>query len=262
MLAVMFVSMITTLAGQPQQFWNHPESAMRFDGLSIFSHINHKFEFFIAYGWKWYVVSCLVYFVGAFALVSVLPARVALIAIFTLIFGHFYVETSWLATRWHSGYVGTTIYACAVAIGLTLSIADPPRHLLTMRRLSWIAAGALAVDCFNTLLGQPHSYWLNPATVYEGNLISRFFLLHGWWAYCAYDGAYCGLILLLAAVLPRRSAMICTFTFLLAGYEGASNWFFYVWRMGIGAVLLYAVVLSTVLVTLAFAPSLKLRDKS
>src|SRR5450432_728844 len=88
MLGVMLFSMVATLAGQPPEFWTHPERAIRFDGLSIYDHTNHKFEFLLGHGWKSYVVACAVYFAAAFALVSVLPKKAALIAIFSFLFGH------------------------------------------------------------------------------------------------------------------------------------------------------------------------------
>lgn len=80
---VMLFSMIATLAGQPQEFWTFPERAIRFDGLSIYDHTNHKFEFFLGHGWEAYVLACAVYFAAAFTLVSVLPRRPALIAMFS-----------------------------------------------------------------------------------------------------------------------------------------------------------------------------------
>lgn len=256
MLGVMLFSMVATLAGQPPDFWRHPQSAMRFDGLSIYNHTNAKFEFLLGHGWAPYVIACLAYFTAAFALVSALPKKLGLTAIFAFIFGHFYGGSSWLATRWHAGFGGLTVYALTLAAALAFAITPVVKDgRLVLMRLRWIAVAALLMDFTNTLIGQPHSYWQNPAAVYEGNALSRYFLLHGWWAFCMYDMAYCVVILWLAASLPRNGAFMSTFAFLLGGYAGASNWFFYVWRMGIAAPILYGTVLSAIMVALVFSDS-------
>jgi hypothetical protein len=254
MLSSMLFSMLLTLAGQPQAFWSQPECAIRFDGLSIYNQTNHKFEFFLGHGWAPYIAACLVYFAAAFVLVSLMPKRPALIAIFSFIFGHFYGGANWLAVHWHSGVQGEVVYGLILAAMSTLALIPAHKHGFMLKRLSWIAAGALLVDFGNTLVGQPHSYWQNPAMAHEANALSRYFLMHGWWAFCIYDIAYCCVILLLASVLPRTGALISTFAFLLGGYAGASNWFFYEWRMGMETPVIYGIVLSAVLVWMAFPP--------
>lgn len=253
MLCVMLFSMIATLAGQPPEFWQHPERAIRFDGLSIYDHTNHKFEFFLGSGWLPYLIACMAYFASAFGLVSVLPKKLGLIAIFACIFGHFYGGSNWLAVSWHSGFGGLTVYALTIATLIAFAITPAVKdfHRILMR-LRWIAVAALLVDFTNTLIGQPRSYWHNPATAFEGNPMSRFFLLHGWWAFCLYDLAYCCVILLLASSLSRTGALISTFAFILGGYAGAANWFFYVWRMGMESPILYGIVLSAIVVMFAF----------
>lgn len=253
MLGVMLFSVVATLAGQPLEFWSHPESAVRFDGLSIYDHTNHKFEFFLGHGWKAYVLACSVYFAGAFVLVSVLPKRPALIAIFSFIFAHFYGGSNWLAVRWHSGVVGPLAYSFVPSILLTLAafpVAENAR--LAVKRLPWVAVGALLLDFTCTLIGQPHSYWQHPETVHEANALSRLFLLHGWFSFSLYDLAYCFVILWLASTLPRTAGLICTFAFIFGGYGGAACWFFYEWRMGIEAPILLGIALSVAVVLLAF----------
>ena len=210
MLAVMLFSMVATLVGQPAEFWSHPGQAIRFDGLSIYDHTNHKFEFFLGYGWAPYLTACLAYFAAAFALVSALPDRLGLIATFSFILGHFYGGENWLAVRWHAGAGGgLTLYSCALAAAVALAVLPTLSDArFVLMRLRWIAVAALLLDFSNTLLGQPHSYWQNPATVHEGNALSRYFLTHGWATFCVYDAAYCGVILrwLLRFREPERSS--------------------------------------------------------
>jgi len=256
MLGVMLFSMIATVSGQSQEFWTHPERAVRFDGLSIHDKTNPKFEFFIGRGWEAYLLTCLTYFGATFALVSVLPQRPALIGTLSLIFSHLYAGSNWLAVRWQYGVKGPMVYSFAVAIFVTLAaFPDPKRKGSALRRIQWVAVGSLLLDFASTLIGQPHSYWLHPETVHEANALSRMFLLHGWFAIVIYDMAYCGVILWLARVLPPAAALICMFAFIFGGYGGTTNWFFYEWRMGIQAPIVLGIVLSTVIVLLAFAGS-------
>jgi hypothetical protein len=253
MLGVMLFSMIVTLAGQPPEFWSHPESAIRFDGLSIYDHTNHKFEFFLGHGWEAYVLACAVYFAAVFVLVSVLPKRPALIAIFSFIFAHFYGGSNWLAVRWHTGVLGPNLYLFVPAVLVPLAafpVAENAR--LAVKRLPWVAVAALLLDFTCTLIGQPHSYWQHPETVHEANALSRLFLLHGWFSFSLYDLAYCFVILWLASTLPRTAGLICTFAFIFGGYAGAANWFFYEWRMGIEAPILLGIALSVMIVLVAF----------
>ena len=264
MLGVMLFSMIATLSGQPQDFWTHPESAVRFDGLSIYDKTNHKFEFFLGHSCEAYVFACFVYFAATFVLVSVLPKKSALIAIFSFIFAHFYGGSNWLAVRWHYGVRGPSVYQFVLAIFVTLAaFPGPEKARFALKRLPWVAVGALLLDFTNTLIGQPHSYWQHPGAVHEANALSRMFLLHGWFAFFLYAVVYCCVILWLASVLPVTAALICVFAFIFGGYGGATNWFFYEWRMGMEAPVLLGVALSVAVVLLAFPETRKVHaDRS
>jgi hypothetical protein len=125
---------------------------------------------------------------------------------------------------------------------------------LRCRRLAWIAAATLLVDFSVTLLGQPGSYWSHPGTAYEGNVVSRFFLFHGWEAFAAYAMVYAFGLFFVIVALPRFAGLAVAFLFLFGNFAGASNWLFFVWRLGMPAVLAYACLLSAVLVVLAFGP--------
>jgi hypothetical protein len=249
MIAVMLFSVINTLAGQPGSFWLHPESAVRGDGLSIDNMTNHSFEFFLGSGWQPYLLANLIYFSLAFLLVSALPKRAALLAIFSLIFAGFFAGCNWLAVRWHMGLQGPMWYGAALATAIVYSIfpslASETAGILG--RLRWAAIGALLVDMTCTLLGQPPGYWRDPKLVHEANAVSRFFLGQGWYAYMLMIAVYCTGISWLVSVLPRRVALICIAYFILVFYIGASNWFYYVWRMGIESPVIYGICLSAVI---------------
>jgi hypothetical protein len=188
MMAVMLFSLFNTLSGQPQSFWHHPETAIRGDGLSIHSETNHTFEFFLGYGWQAYLPACAVYFATAFLIVSILPRTATLITIFSLILGHYFGASNWLAVRWHFGMAGAPIYG--IVLGAVVAFAAFPEAEKidpAIRRLRWVMVAMIFSDLTVTLVGQPGSYWHHPETMHEGNSVSRLFLGYGWWAFFLYD---------------------------------------------------------------------------
>ncbi len=260
MLAAILADMGFTLSGQPAAFWGHPGSAIRGDGLGINDPTNHFFDFFLGYGWPDYLACGAVYAAAAFLLVSVLPRRAALVLLFTVILGHVYGGINWLAIRWHAGMLGSSIYGLGLGFPLALVVGRTALAGSGLnRRLAWIAAATLLVDFGVTLLGQPGSYWSHPETAYEGNVVSRFFLMHGWEAFAAYAMVYASGIFLVIVALPRFAGVAVACFLLIGSFAGASNWLFFVWRLGMPAVLAYAGLVSVVLVVLAFEPERRQR---
>ena len=261
MIGTMLFSMVSTLAGQSGIFWLHPETAIRGDGLSINNETNHTFEFFLGRGWQTYLVANLVYFLGAFLLVSVLPKRAALITIFSFIFGHYFAGCNWLAVRWQLGIQGIMLYSFILGLVIVLS-AFPETDGKTdqaIKGLRWVMAGTVLLDMTNTLLGQPAGYWHHPELVHEGNLISRFFLIKGWYAYTFFwmIFANCLIPIWLSSFLSRKWTLICIFYFILVTFIGASNWFFYEWRMGMESPVIYGILLSVLIVWMSFSETIK-----
>ncbi len=251
--AILF-SMVNTLSGQPESFWHHPETAIRGDGLSIYNETNHTFDFFLGRGWMSYLFTSLIYLSAVFLIVSVLPRKLALIAIFSFFFGHFFGANNWLAVRWHLGINASAIYGL-VLVPIIVLEAFPTLSSNTdqiIKRLRWVMLGPMLLDMINTLVGQPASYWLHPETVHEANEISRFFLIRGWYAYVFWDIFYFSGIFLLVSILPRRLALICIFIFILIHFVGTSNWLFYEWRMGMETPVIFGIILSVIIVMLAF----------
>ena len=86
--------------------------------------------------------------------------------------------------------LAASVYGLGLGVPLARFIAaSAPAGQELNRRIRWIAAATLLVDMSLTLLGQPNSYWSHPDTAYEGNVVSRYFLVHGWAAFAAYDGS-------------------------------------------------------------------------
>lgn len=240
-----------TLAAQPPSFWTHPQMAIRFDGLAIHSSTNPMFDFLLGRGWPAYLICVILFATAVWLIANAFPKKLAMIAEFAIILGLCYSGSTWLAVRWHMGVGGSTLYATALAIALSIVVA-PFADNRRLSRLCWIMALAIATDCVCTLIGQPASYWHNPATVFEANPASKFFLQIGWWAYAAYDLAQITLFRLLALRVPPTAGWAIAFGMMLGGLCGGSNWLFFVWRLGLQAPILYGLILSTSIVWLVF----------
>jgi hypothetical protein len=253
-VGVILFDALLTLGGQPGSFWRDPETAIRGDGLSIHAATNHNFEFFLGQGWLAYLAATLAYAAVAYGLVSVLPRRVALFLVFSFIFGHGFGAANWIVVRFHLGIEGGPGIYC-VPVGLALAWwAFPATGAIeaAVRRLRWVMVAALFVDFANTLLGQPSSYWQDPATMHEANVVVRVFLGRGWMYLLGYNVAVAAGELLLVAAVPRIAAFVLVFVFTFGNFIGASNWFFYVWRMGAAVPVVYGMILSAIIVALAF----------
>ena len=252
--AILF-SMILTLAGQPESFWLHPATAIRGDGLSIYNPTNPCFEFFLGRGWQLFLLASLVYCGLAFLLVSLLPRRASLIVIFSVILGHYFGGSNWLAIHWHLGIPGPSLYGMALGLLIVLSaFPEPgPETDRGIKNLRWVMLAAMALDTTVTLLGQPAGYFHHPERVHEGNSFSYFLLSHGWYAYLSAHLVLFAGLFRLVPVLSRFWGMLVVFYFGLTGFIGGSNWFFFEWRMGMQTPVLYGIILSVSIVSLAFS---------
>ena len=252
MAAVIIFSMANTLAGQPAGYWHNAALAIRGDGLSITNPTNHTFEFFLGSGWLPFVFAALAYLAGMLLLASVLPRKPALIFIFSVIFGHYYGGSNWLAVRWHLGFQGPIFYSLALSACIVFAAFPSNGAAHAIKSLRWIMVFALLTDALMTLIGQPHGYWHHPHLVDEGNQFSKFFLEHGWYVYVLEQLIICVACFWLVSVLSNRWVLIIAFGFIFGGFSGASNWFFYRWIWGMQAPVIFGCVLSTAIVYWAF----------
>jgi len=122
----------------------------------------------------------------------------------------------------------------------------------TVKRLRWVMVGAMLLDKLNTLLGQPSSYWHQPATADEGDAFFHFFLSRGLSVYLLFSLIYIVVIFLVVSVLPRKCSLTVTFAFILCHYLGASTWLAYHWHLGVVGPILYGIILSLLIVLSAF----------
>jgi hypothetical protein len=261
-LAAMLFSVINTLAGQPESYWHHPETAIRGDGMSIANPTNPTFDFFLGHGWLAYLGASVAYLAAVFFLVSILPRMVALIAAFAVLFGHFFGAANWLIVRWHLGMPAFALYGAL--LGAALAAAAFPevgKAAVAGKRLRWVMLAAIILDYAVTLFGQPASYWLHPETVNEADQLFRIFMLRGWTASVLFELFYLACAFLLVSTLSSTPALIALFAYLFGHFYGASTWLFYHWKLGMEAPVAYGILLSAILVLLAFSESDVRRDR-
>ena len=61
MSGTIIFSIINTLLGQPDVYWNNPAMAIRGDGLSIYNSTNYTINFFLGYDWVAYIIVYLIF---------------------------------------------------------------------------------------------------------------------------------------------------------------------------------------------------------
>lgn len=241
---------VLTLTAQPSSFWNSPGTAIRFDGLPIYSSTNPMFDFFLGHGWLAYLAGVALYGTVIWAVGALLPKRLAIVLEFTVILGLCYTGSNWIVVRWHTGTGGAVFYIVGVAIVLTRAVlpAIGDRDGETLRWLCWLMALTTTIDGAFTLVGQPASYWRNQMMVHEANPLAKFFLEKGWWAYAAYIMVLIAVPWLLARRVSRDTGWVIVLGTTLGGLFGGSNWLFYEWRLGLQAPLIYGMFLSLLIV--------------
>jgi hypothetical protein len=254
MMGAMLFSVFLTLAGQPASFWANPETAMRGDGLGVHNAVNHTLEFLLSDGWQPFLCACLVYLALALVAVSILPRKPALITSLSIIFGHYFATANWLAVGWHLGFNGVAVYGIVLGTAIAWAVSPIPAVPggQIIRRLRWVMFCVMLMDPLVTLLGEPASYWAHPETVHEGNSFWRWSMMQGWWVYILMDLAYCAGAFWLVTNLPRFYGVMVLFAFTFGHFIGASNWFFYEWRLGMQVPVVYGILLSSTIVLLSF----------
>jgi hypothetical protein len=131
----------------------------------------------------------------------------------------------------------------------------------SVKRLRWLMVGVDLFDKFNTLVGQPGTYWRHPETADEINRSWHYALVRGFPFYLLASAVAIVILLLIVSILPRKIALIIIFAVILNKYVGACSWLTYHWHFGVRGPVIYGTILSVILVLLAFPKSLsKERD--
>jgi hypothetical protein len=132
----------------------------------------------------------------------------------------------------------------------------------TVKRLRWVMVGTILFDKFNTILGQPSTYWQHPEAADEINRSWHYSLNRGLPFYLIDSLVVILLLLLVVSTIPRKMALIVMFTAVFNHFFGASFWLCYRWHFGVAGPLVYGIILSVLLVMLVFpTPSKTIPDK-
>ena len=106
-----------TILGQSHAYWLHPQRA---------NEGNHLVRYFLSRGLPAYLLYSLAELSITFLLISILPRRLALVLIFTAIFGHFFGACTWLAYYWHFGACSPIIYGIILGVVLVPLVFSAP----------------------------------------------------------------------------------------------------------------------------------------
>ncbi len=78
------------------------------------------------------------------------------------------------------------------------------------------------------------------------------FIRHNWEAYLLLDVFYLSAFLFVVSVIPRKTALIVAFSFILGHYYGASTWLSQRWHFTTSGPIVYGIVLSIIIVRIVW----------
>jgi hypothetical protein len=108
--------------------------------------------------------------------------------------------------------------------------------------------GVVLFDDFNTLLGQPPTYWQHPETADELNHLTHFFISHGPVWFVAYQLFYIAFAFFLVRAVSRELGLVILFALILGHFDGGSSWLTGRWGFGTQGMVIYAIILAVILV--------------
>ena len=98
---------LCTLLGQPSTYWQDPNTA---------DEINKGWHYSLSQGWQFYLLISIITVVVLFLIVSLIPKRIALVVIFTVILNRYFGASFWLCYHWHFGVGGPLIYGIILSM--------------------------------------------------------------------------------------------------------------------------------------------------
>lgn len=125
------------------------------------------------------------------------------------------------------------------------------------RRLRWIMLAVIVFDISMTFLGQPPSYWTQPATVDEGNRLFHLVMSQGWLFTLLVDAVYLAGSFALVSFLPWRAGLALLLALVFGHFFGGSTWLFFRFKLGAQAFILYGALLSVLIVAVGLRPEKK-----
>jgi hypothetical protein len=116
-----------TLLGQPASYWHHPESVR--EG-------NEFVRYFLSRGLPVYLLYSLIYVSVVLLIVSIIPRRLALVGLLSMIFVHYFAASTWLVYHWHFGICASGIYGVMLGVVFVLLAFPTPDKTDTKNLLS------------------------------------------------------------------------------------------------------------------------------
>lgn len=101
MIGVILFDIIITLYSQPTSYWADP---------STVKEGNRLFHLIMSKGYKVSLLVDVFYVGGSFLLVSILPWRLALLLLFSLVLGHYFGGSTWLCFYYQFGAKAMVLY--------------------------------------------------------------------------------------------------------------------------------------------------------
>ena len=117
MVATYLFDNFVTILGQPNIYWQHPKDAVEMN-QGIYHSLSRGLPFFIFYE--------LVLMFLAFAFVSIIPRKVALIIILIVILNHYFGASTWLCYHWGFGNGAAFIYGIILSTMIVLLVFPTP----------------------------------------------------------------------------------------------------------------------------------------
>jgi hypothetical protein len=259
-------AVIATLFSQPSMYWKHLETA---GGGNSLAH------FVMAQGLIIFLLYGALSLFACFLFVSVVPKKVALVGMLSLVLLRYFEASDRLLYYWNLG-LGPLIYGLMLGAAVGLLVFPTPDKIgadrestdfefnanMIVRRLRWVMVGAMIFDSANTLLGQPSSYWEHPETANEGFQLARFFIVRGPSAYLFYDMVIFSGYLFFVSNIPAKAGLLAVSAITISSYFGGCTWLYYHWHLGAKGPVIYGIILSVVYVLLAFPGEMHRQGRS
>jgi hypothetical protein len=105
-LLALFIDVTVTLLGHPAGYWSNPK---------LTNEGNEMFKHFALSGGSAFLGSLAVYAIVVFLGLKYFPGRVALIACYAFILGHFFGASTWISYYFKFGVEGVVYYAIGLS---------------------------------------------------------------------------------------------------------------------------------------------------
>jgi hypothetical protein len=121
MILVIFIDGVVTIVARDRGFWRELDTSGG-AGKILYPVLQHGYLGVAAFS--------LAYAGVAFALVSLLPRRLAVVVLFSYVLAHYASASTWFSCAFHYGVKASIIYGVLIALAIS-SLGFPSTHLAT-----------------------------------------------------------------------------------------------------------------------------------